>query len=245
MTKFRLRLGVAVAALTMVAYATKLYAAAPDNPAHDAQSANGEVVDVFSAIENKQVDVKFIALNANKANLVIENKTKQPLTIKLPEAFAGMPVLAQFPAGDANQGVGGGAAGGPFNIAPEKTRKVEVACVCLEHGKPDPYAKVPYELKPLSAISDKPEVAALISRYSKGDIATSAAQAAAWHLQNGMSWKELAAKQREHVRGPNEPYFTRQELTTAMKLADAAVAHARQQASEAVDFESFSPGAAK
>ncbi len=249
------RSGVALAALAAAVICTSMSTLSMAADGEKASAARGAIVasdavardaiDVFDAIANDQIEVKFIALNANKANLIVANKTKQPLTIKLPEAFAGMPVLAQFGADDANQGVGGGGGGGPFNIAPEKTRKVEVACVCLEHGKPDPYAKVPYELKPLSAISDKPEVAALIARYSKGDISTKAAQAAAWHLQNGMSWKELAAKELEHVRGPNEPYFTRQEIAAAMKLADGAVAYAKQQAADATSFESYSPGAKK
>ncbi|MEX2186592.1 MAG: hypothetical protein WD875_07355 [Pirellulales bacterium] len=254
MTTFWSRSGVGLAAVAaaLVAFSAwsiaapreKSSAAAGETAKVDAakvDTAAGEAIDVFDAIKSEQVDVKFIAVSANKANLIVENKTKKPLTIKLPEAFAGVPVLAQFAAG-AGQDVGGG--GGPaFNIAPEKTHKVELAVLCLDHGKPDPTARMPYELKPISAVSDKPEVSALLVRYGKGDVATKAAQAAAWHLENGMSWQELAGKNIEDPRGLKSPYFTKREIAQGMKLADGAVAFAKEHAAGAPGFESFSPGA--
>jgi hypothetical protein len=157
----------------------------------------------------------------------------------MPDAVAGMPVLAQVDAG--TQGVGAPAA--PFNIAPEKTRKIEMPCVCLEHGKADPYSKIAYELKPISALSDKPEVTAMLVRYGKGDISAQVAQAAAWHLQNGMSWQELAAKEIKDGRGLKSPYFSKKEIAAAMKLADGAVAHAKQNGNGKSGFEAYSPSA--
>lgn len=241
MTQFCVR---TLAVCLMLASAAVLVVAAPGEKKTSAKAdaPAGETVDVFEAMKNEQIDVKFIAMSATKANLVIENKTNKPLTIQLPDAVAGMPVLAQV-GGDA-QGVGG-AAGGPFNIAPEKTRKIELACLCLEHGKADPYSKMPYELKPISALSDKPEVAALLVRYGKGDVSTQAAQAAAWHLQNGLSWKELAAKELVDGRGLKTPYFSRREIAEGMKSADAAVAQAKALGKDTASFESYIPGAAK
>lgn len=242
MTQFCVR---TLAVCLLVASAAVFVVAAPRENKASAKSdvPAGEAVDVFEALKNEQIDVKFIAMSATKANLVIENKTRKPLTIQLPEVVAGMPVLAQI-GGDAGQGVGG-AAGGPFNIAPEKTRKIELPCLCLEHGKPDPYSKMPYELKPISALSDKPEVAALLVRYGKGEVSTQAAQAAAWHLQNGLSWKELATKELVDGRGLKTPYFSRREIAEAMKLADAAVAKTKESAGNQASLESYSPGAAK
>ena len=55
-----------------------------------------------------RVDVKFIAKSDHAARMIITNKTKQPLNLQMPEAFAGVPVLAQF---------GGGGGGGAAAVA--------------------------------------------------------------------------------------------------------------------------------
>jgi hypothetical protein len=240
MTQFCLR---SLNCLLVCASAAVMVVAAPgeEKSATKTEAPAGETVDVFEAMKNGQIDVKFIAMSPTKANLVVENKTKKPLTITLPEAVAGMPVLGQL---DGGQGVGA-PGGGPFNIAPERTKKVELPCVCLEHGKADPYAKMKYELKPISAISDKPEVSAMLVRYGKGDISKQGAQAAAWHLQNGMSWKELAGKQLVDPRGSKSPYFSKKEIAEGMRLAEHAVAHAKDYATDKESYESYSPGAAK
>ena len=57
----------------------------------------GELVQVFSAIEKGQIEVQLIARDATSANLLVKNKTDKPLSVVLPQAFAGVPVLAQFP----------------------------------------------------------------------------------------------------------------------------------------------------
>ncbi len=49
-----------------------------------------------------------------------------------------------------------------------------------------------------------------------------AAQAAAWHLENNMSWEELANKQIRHLNGIREPYFSPQEIQTGMEVASNA-----------------------
>ena len=204
------RLGLWSATFTLVAAATAT-----------AAKPIGETVDVFDAMKDGRIAVKYIAESEHKAHLVVENKTKQPLNVRLPEVFAGMPVLAQAadPAAQAAGGAAGGAA--PFNVAPERTRRITVPTLCLEHGKPDPNSRMAYELKPLDTISDKPEVAELLKRYGRGEVNVRVAQAAAWHLQNGMSWKELAAKELRHARRPNEPYFSRAELMAALNVTKA------------------------
>lgn len=67
-------------------------------------------VEMFQAIEQEEIDVKLIPKSSKGGNVLIENKTKQPLAIKLPEAFAG--VLAQFGGGGLGGGVGGDFGGG-------------------------------------------------------------------------------------------------------------------------------------
>ncbi|MEX0819292.1 MAG: hypothetical protein WD070_06855, partial [Pirellulaceae bacterium] len=67
-------------------------------------------VGLFEAMDSGEVEVRFIPKDATEANVLIENKTDKPLTIKFPEAFAGVPVLAQF--GGGGGGFGGGLGGG-------------------------------------------------------------------------------------------------------------------------------------
>jgi len=54
-----------------------------------------EVVDVFTGIAQGQIEVRLIPRNSAKCNLLVTNKTDKPLSIALPRAFAGVPVLAQ------------------------------------------------------------------------------------------------------------------------------------------------------
>ena len=57
-------------------------------------------------MQDDELDVQFIPKDAAQANLIIRNKTDKPLSIKLPEAFAAVHVLAQF--GGGGGGLGGG-----------------------------------------------------------------------------------------------------------------------------------------
>jgi len=74
-------------------------------------------VDLFAAIEAGQVEAKFIPRDSTTAKLLLENKTKQPLSVALPPAFAAVPVLAQFGQQGFGQGLGQGLGqqGGAFN----------------------------------------------------------------------------------------------------------------------------------
>ncbi len=63
----------------------------------------------------EQLAVKVIPLGAHKTNIIIENKTSEPLSIRLPSAFAAVPILAQIGGGmgpGGNLGGGGGLFGG-------------------------------------------------------------------------------------------------------------------------------------
>jgi hypothetical protein len=209
-------------------------------------------VEMFKAIADGQITVKIIPKDSTQCNMIVENKTKQPLNVKLPEAFAGVPVLAQgagLPAAgggnnrrsggggssgnSGNQSMGGGGGmmgggmggmgGGMFNVPPEKIRQVKLPIVCLEHGKKDPKPTIPYELRPIDSFTKKPGVKELLQMLGSGQISQRAAQAAAWHLQDGLSWEELANKVGiQHINGAREPYFRPQELQAGMKLAAMA-----------------------
>ena len=111
--------------------------------------------------------------------------------------------------------MGGG--GGVFNVAPEAVSKVKVPIVCLEHGKDDPNDHIPYEIRPIESFTSDVRVQELLKMLGTGKIDQRAAQAAAWHFTNNMSWNELAAKKLNHV---GQSYFTKAEMQTAMALAD-------------------------
>jgi len=226
-----------------------------------------ETVQIFSAIEQGQLEVQLIAKNSAQCRVLITNKSDKPLNVALPEAFAGVPVLAQFnfpnfPDNNANnnnapQNLGVGNQQGnfgnnqgnqpffnmgnqgnnnrgnnffaPFNIAPEKVAQLKLAAVCLEHGKPDPRPTIRYQMRPIESVTDKAEVRALCGMLGRGEVSQRAAQAAAWHLNNGMSWEQLQAKRAEIVFGRlRAPFFTRQELAEGKKAAEKAGEMAKQ-----------------
>ena len=68
-------------------------------------------VELFAAMEAGDIEVRYIPRDAREANVMIRNNTDRPLRIEMPEAFAGVPVLAQFGGGG---GFGGGQQGGGF-----------------------------------------------------------------------------------------------------------------------------------
>lgn len=74
--------------------------------------AVSETVEMFSAMEAGQIDVKLIPKDSKQCRVLIENKTDKPLTVQLPDAFAGAPVLAQFGGGMDLGGMGGMDMGG-------------------------------------------------------------------------------------------------------------------------------------
>jgi hypothetical protein len=209
-------------------------------------------VDLFSAVKEGQLEMKFIARSDHDARVILTNKTKQPMSIRLPEAFAGVPVLSQRVGGGGggnfggggntnfgggNQGIGGGFGGGGFggggfggggggffSIPPEQTARLDVDVVCLDHGLRDPSSSKPYQMVPIEQYVDNPAVVELIKAFGRGELQHGAAQAAAWHLNSGLSWAELAAKQQGTVRsGPNRPpYFSRYEIQAGMAYAQEA-----------------------
>jgi len=228
--------------------------AAAKSPAAQPDPANA--VDLFSAIDKGQVDVKVIPKDSSQLRVMIENKTDKPLTVKLPDAFAAVPVLAQNAAparnnnnrnnnnNNQNQGMGGGMGmggmggmgmggmGGMMNIAPEKVGQFKVATVCLDHGKGEPRAAIPYVIKPLEDYTTQAGVREVCEMLGNGKINQRVAQVCAWHLNDGMTWEQLSAKQLRFADGSSRPYFTQQELQAAMQVSSAAVQLAKQRSEE-------------
>ena len=250
-------------------------------------------VELFAATRDKELVVEFTAMSSRSAWLRITNATDDVLSIQLPAAFAGVPVLAQigpgiggpglgFPAGAAGnnllggggnnlgglgnfaggagvggaqqggQGVGGGfpnnnigignqiggggnqnqfanplgnggARLGVFRVLPGRVGKLQMQTVCLEHGKAEPTPRMKYRIVPLDTFTGgDTRLSQLCMQLADNRISQNVAQAVAWHFANGLSWNQLAAKDR--VRGGtagSEKYFSNAELQTAMRLAQA------------------------
>jgi hypothetical protein len=259
--KYNGRLTLLCSAIAVMLIPALLIAAEGRMPKSGGSDASQETVEMFSAMEKGQIAVKLIPKDSTQCHILIENKTAKPLSVKLPETFAGVPVLAQRAgagggggtrtggsssySGGGSQSMGGGMSGmgggggmGMFNVAPEKVGKFNVTTVCLEHGKGEPNERIPYEIKPLESVSNKPAVVELCRSLGTGQINQRAAQAAAWFLNNGMTWQELAAKRYKHANGTmGESYFSPEQIQTGIQLAKAAlkVAEEKQQQNPSPD----------
>ena len=200
---------------------------------------NVDIVELFAAMAAGDVEAKVIPKDSTNATVLITNKTDRPLAIKLPEAFAGVPALAQF--GGGRGGMGGmGGGGGFFNVAAEKVGKIKVVTICLEHGKADPRPRIPYTLKPLEEFNDDPHVYEVCSMLGHGEIDQRAAQVAAWHFTDAMSFEELAAKRIKHLNGTSEPYFAHAEVVRAVQIVQESVRRADQRSTILKQGESLS-----
>ncbi len=141
-------------------------------------------------------------------------------------------------ANNANQGVGGGLTGGGnfgagnwggggpggfFNVGPDKAVKFKLITVCLDHGLADPNPRVPYKLVPVESYAKDPAVTEVLKLMVRGKLDQPSAQAACWHLQNGLSWKELAVKIGvRHRDGRTEAFFSPSQLDRALAATRSA-----------------------
>lgn len=109
-----------------------------------------------------------------------------------------------------------------FRVEPDRPGKFRVPCVCLEYGKREPMPVMKYKVVPLESFNADPRVATVCRLLGEGRVGQSTAQAAAWHLANGLSWDQLAAKNRSESKFTgNVPWFHPAELNAAMQLVNA------------------------
>ncbi len=236
--------------------------AEPVAPAEEA-ATTGETkaIDLFQAIDDGLVDVKFVARSDTKGRLVITNKTSDPIDVQIPEAFVGVPVLPQFGGGGGGGGFGGGGGGlggggggsqsvgggggrgggggGDFNIRPERVRRVDVPLICLDHGLKDPSSSKPYEIRPIEDVVDSPAVIEIVKAFANGELPRGASQAAVWHLHSDVSWIDLSNKltgtKRQFVRNP---YFSGAEIRVAIAIVHQAEALTAGQTVERRNWKS-------
>jgi hypothetical protein len=108
-----------------------------------------------------------------------------------------------------------------------------VAVVCLDHGLRNPSSSAPYKMVPADDHVDRPEVVELLKAFGTGELNHAAVQAAAWHLNNDMSWEQLVAKRQGTRRTPNRPpYFTGDQIRAGMAYAAEATRLGEQNAEE-------------
>ncbi len=220
------------------------------------------IVDLFAGIEAGNIEVRVIPRNEKQVNLLLQNKTSEPITVSIPAALAAVPVLAQFdqfpwPGADRDrgqqqpqnvglappwQGPQGGPmnlpGGGPWNvpgrglwsIPPEKVVRVRLTGVCLDHGLPVPRPRMPYALRPINEVAERPEVAAICIMLGKGDIDQVTAQLAVWHFHGEMSWKDLAA-QHDKAAFDTVPRYTPKQIRSAKSAAAEAERLAKEMQS--------------
>jgi hypothetical protein len=97
---------------------------------------------------------------------------------------------------------------------------MKVTCVCLEHGKQDPNPRMKYKIVPIEQVNDDPRVSKLCELLGEGRLPQNTAQAAAWHMANGLSWNELSAKNRiESQFTGNVRWFNPVELQSAFQVS--------------------------
>ncbi len=94
---------------------------------------------------------------------------------------------------------------------------------------------------PIESFTTKPEVIELCKLVGTGKISQSAAQAAAWHFTDGMSWEQLAQKVGlEHLIGPSEPYFSAADIQIGMRIAAETLQRVRDNPRYREQAESLS-----
>jgi hypothetical protein len=248
----------------LIVFANVQACAADSASATSASASPSGVPDLFEAEERQLVSVKYIPNDAKSAQIIVTNRTRRPLTLRLPIAFAGVPVLAQMGGmggmGGGNQGgfaaggIGGGpqttggggmggqgmngmggggmgmGGGGAFSIPPERSRTFRVPTVCLEYGKREPSSRMPYKLARTETFSSDPKLAIVLESLGRGELPQKVAQAAAWHIANGLTWEKLAAEKIDHAGGiPDEPYFSQAELVAAHRVVAVATAQAQRR----------------
>jgi hypothetical protein len=226
-------------------------------------SASAERVELFQGIDNGKLATKFVPKDSSGGFILVTNRTSEPLTVELPNAFVAVQVLKQVGGGlgggggqqngqqgGQNQNAGGGFGGGGgglgggglgggglgggqqgggfFSIPPERTVRVPYVSVCLNHGKPDPSARLKYRLMPVEDYAKDEVLAELIHMVGSGKLNQHSAQAAVWNRTDNMGWQELAHKNTRGILGV-EYYFSPQNIYEGQMIMAAAIDRVRER----------------
>ncbi len=163
---------------------------------------------------------------ANNNNASGNNQQQQPFGGGMMGGMGGM-------MGGGMGGMGGFGGGGFFSVPAEKVVRVPYTSVCLAHGKAEPRPKSHYRLVRTEEFTKDPALREVIRMVGTGKLDPQAAQAAAWHLTDGMSFQELARKEVRHLGGQGPtPYFTMAQLQGAQSILSQATALAKNREKE-------------
>ena len=131
--------------------------------------------------------------------------------------------------GGGGMGGGGMGGGGFFSIPPERTVRVPYVSACLNHGKPDPSARLEYKLVPVEEYTKDEVLTELIRMVGSGRVNQHSAQAAIWNRTDNMSWQDLASKSTRGILSV-EYYFAPQNIQEGQYLMAAAEGNVRENA---------------
>ena len=239
MSKSQIKRRVALFGIAANAIALPIAINASNRNGESSSVTKQDFVDFFEAKKRGDIDVMFIPRNSKSANVIVRNKTNKGMKVRMPEAFAGVPMLGQM--GGMGMGMGGGGMGGFQNIEPGKVRKFKVTTVCLEHGKKEPNPRVKYDIIPIESFTKKPEVIELCRMLGSGQLNQSAAQAAAWHFTDDLTWIELVNKiGARHLNGTVDRFFHPNTVRLGMRYAQVAAQRAKLRPSQVDKIESLS-----
>lgn len=110
--------------------------------------------------------------------------------------------------------------GGLFRVPEGKVVRLRFAAVCLDHGKPDPSPRHPYELQPITNRTDDEVVHAALKSLGDEDLTQQVAQLVAWHQVNDKSWNELSKMTRSVVAGVPKRLFSTAEVEQAKAFCE-------------------------
>ena len=131
--------------------------------------------------------------------------------------------------GGGGLGGGGYGGGGFFSVPPERVVAVPYNSVCLAHGKPEPSPRANYRIVKVEDFTKDRALQELITLVGTRRINVQTAQAAAWHLTDKMSWRQLAMKTQKRLGGVGaRPYFAPAHIYGAQRLIAQAAAEARK-----------------
>lgn len=197
---------------------------------------------IFEAIDQGQLDVRVIARHAHQLTLLMRNTSEQPLAVELPAVCAAIPVLpvrdSKSTASTQPQALGvayseptrsaraskavspWGAVnrGGVISLGPGRVVRKTLRSVCLEYGSPEPTSRDKYQLARIEDVESHPHVGRLL-HFLRPD-SQRVIQLAAWHLNNKMSWQQLAGIRIPSLPGRPGGPFLRREVETAYRLVE-------------------------
>ena len=135
----------------------------------------------------------------------------------------------------------GGGGGGFFSIPPQARVRLNYNSVCLEHGVKPPRHGYKYQMMPLEDGTQNEHLKEVLRMVASGSIPSGIAQAATWHLTDGLSFEELSRKQSVSLLGQSSPLFTRADLVNAQKML--VIAHQRVELRKKQEKTTETPGA--